>query len=141
MNKVAQLLHDKGIRSTTIRTDVLHLLMQSSRAYTHADVERVFSNALDRVSLYRCLLTLTEAGIIQKLIDSRGHTLYFYAPPPTVAVQPHFKCSRCETVLSLPELPEVYLNAVRKYHIDTIQLLAEGTCDDCQNHRHNAITH
>lgn len=134
MNEAAQVLQAKGIRSTTIRTDVLHLLMQSSRAYTHADVERAFGNALDRVSLYRCLLTLTEAGIIQKLIDSKGHCSYFYAPPSNVAVQPHFKCSHCETVLSLPELPEAYLNAMYKYKIDTIQLLAEGTCDDCQNH-------
>lgn len=135
MNKAAQLLHDKGIRSTTIRTDVLHLLMQSSRAYTHADVERAFGNALDRVSLYRCLLTFTKARIIQKLVDSKGHCSYFYAPPSTVAVQPHFKCSHCEMVVSLPELPEAYLNAVCKYQIDTIQLLAEGTCDDCQNYK------
>lgn len=127
MNTIAEQLRDKGVRPTM----VLHRLTQSSRAYTHADLERTFVPAMDRVSLYRCLFTLLEAGLIQKLIDSKGACSYFYEAVPSPGNQPHFKCSQCETVVSLPELPEAYLNAVRTYRINTIQILAEGTCDDC----------
>ncbi|WP_155297172.1 helix-turn-helix domain-containing protein [Spirosoma aerolatum] len=53
MNQAEQLLLSKGVRSTPIRSEVLQLLIQSSKAYSHAELERAFGNALDRVSLYR----------------------------------------------------------------------------------------
>jgi len=132
MDTIAEQLRAKGVRPTPIRITVLHLLTQSPRAYTHADLERTFEHALDRVSLYSCLFTLLEAGLIQKLIDSKGACSYFYEAVQSAGNQPHFKCSQCETVVSLPELPEAYMNAVRTYRINTIQVLAEGTCDNCQ---------
>lgn len=133
MNQAEQLLQSKGIRNTPIRSEVLHLLMQSAKAYSHADLEQAFDNSLDRVSLYRCLNTLIRAGLVQKRVDSKGYSCFFYAPMSLTAVQPYFKCSQCETVISLPELPRAYLKVVRQFQIDTIQLLAEGTCDTCRH--------
>ncbi|WP_080054218.1 Fur family transcriptional regulator [Spirosoma aerolatum] len=131
MTEAEQLLHKKGIRITTLRTAVLHFLMQARKAFTHADLERAFDKQLDRVSLYRCLLTLTEAGIVQKLIDSDGNCSYFFEVTSANS-HPHFKCSQCETVTCLPGLPEDYLNTLRQYQIDTLHLLAEGLCGTCR---------
>ncbi|WP_170061075.1 Fur family transcriptional regulator [Spirosoma aerolatum] len=132
MTEAEHLLHQNGIRITAIRTAVLRLFMQSRKAFTHADLERAFDNQLDRVSLYRCLLTLTEAGIIQKFIDYGGNSLYFYEVLTSANRHPHFKCSHCETIVCLPALPEAYLNALTDYQIDTFHLLVEGTCNACR---------
>ncbi|WP_138995180.1 Fur family transcriptional regulator [Larkinella sp. C7] len=146
MSDIEQLLRERDIRPTPIRTGVLTLLRQSRRAYTNADLERAFDHSLDRVSLYRSLLTLTEANLIRKHIDARGTCSYFYAPTdgsvPTPSLAddgvsadyPHFKCSHCETVVPLPKLPEEYLALVRQYQLDNLRLLAEGTCDTCRKH-------
>lgn len=151
MLTIEQLLRDKGVRPTPIRTGILALLMQTRRAYAHADLERAFEYALDRVSLYRSLLTLTEAGLIRKHIDNKGTCFYFYAQIETVETTiepnretdssgyPHFKCSRCETVVPLPKLPEEYLALVRQYQLDNLRLLAEGTCDDCRHRTDSAL--
>ena len=127
-----QLLRQKGVRPTAIRLKVLCFLMQSSKAYTHADVEEAFDNQPDRVSLYRTFLRLIEVGLIQKLIDSRGNCAYFYEAVTMLGGQPHLKCSHCETIVPLPALPEAYLTAMRQYQIKTIHLLAEGTCLTCR---------
>ncbi len=160
MNDIEQVLRHKGVRSTPIRVGILSLLTQSNRAYTHADLERAFDHALDRVSLYRCLLTLTDAGLVHKHIDTKGLCWYFVAPVnrsadaavPVDAVPmdhpagtgpddyPHFKCNQCETVVSLPKLPEEYMARIRQYQLDNLRLLGEGTCDDCR-HRSEDHTH
>ncbi len=149
MNDIEQLLRTRGIRPTIIRTGVLSLLTESKRAYTHADLERAFNHSLDRVSLYRCLLTLTEAGLVQKHIDTKGICSYFNLPADTIPVNtaptsiaddyPHFKCTQCETVVSLPKLPETYLALVRPFRLDTLRLTGEGTCNDCRHHTQDAI--
>lgn len=133
MPAIHQQLRDKGVRPTPIRTGILTLLMQTRRAYSHADLERAFDHSLDRVSLYRSLLTLEEAGLIQKHIDQKGNVSYFCQDIDNQdATYPHFKCSHCETVVPLPKLPPEYLALVRQYQLDNLRLLAEGTCDDCR---------
>ena len=153
MLTIEQLLRNKAVRPTPIRTGILSLLMQTKRAYAHADLERAFDFSLDRVSIYRSLLTLSEAGLIHKHIDAKGTCSYFYAPLDIMPVDksadtvvlnqneatnptgyPHFKCSNCETVVALPKLPPEYLALVRQYQLDNLRLLAEGTCDDCRHH-------
>lgn len=54
--------------------------MQIPRAYSHADLERAFDHPLDRVSLYRSLLTFNEAGLIHRHINAKGACSYFYRP-------------------------------------------------------------
>ena len=131
-NAIKQLLCDRGVRPTPIRVGVLALLIQSSKAHTHADLERAFNHKLNRISLYRCLITLCEAGLLQKLINTKGVIAYFYTLTAPSVIQPHFKCSQCETVISLPQLPESYLPWVDQYQIDAIHFLAEGLCTLCR---------
>lgn len=148
MNHIEQVLRNKGIRPTAIRMDILSLLTQSKRAYLSSELERAFDHALDRVSLYRCLLTLTDAGLVHKHIDTKGVCWYYVTSVETAPKDetptdqsanmgtddyPHFKCNQCETVVSLPKLPEEYLAQIRQYQLDNLRLLGEGTCDDCRH--------
>ena len=142
MSTIDQLLRDKSVRPTPIRVGILSLLLKTRRAYSPNELERAFDQALDRVSLYRCFLTLIQAGLIHRHIDAKGNCSYFCTPLDTFADAtsddvsdsagfPHFKCSQCETVIPLPKLPPEYIALVRQYQLDNLRLLAEGTCDDC----------
>lgn len=146
MTDPEQLLRQKNIRITALRVGVLYVLIQSLKARTSADLETMLSSYSkrlrpDRVSLYRTLTTLTEAGLIRKFIDSRGSCSYFCELSTSGTGQVHFKCSQCETIVPLPTLPESYLNTVRQYQINSIHLLAEGTCNDCQQTQPTSPVH
>jgi Fur family ferric uptake transcriptional regulator len=143
MTDPEQLLRQNNIRITALRVGVLYVLIQSLKAHTSADLETMltgYSKRLrtDRVSLYRTLMTLTEASLVKKFIDSRGCCSYFCELSAPETGQVHFKCSQCKTIIPRPALPEPYLDTVRQYQINSIHLLAEGTCNDCQQAQPNS---
>jgi len=113
----------------------LNYFIQSDRAYTPSNLESVFKDDIDRVSIYRILSSLSEANILCKLVDLNGSTSYVFdnhSGCEDTWNHPHFKCKSCHTVIELPELPEVYLQHLEDYKIDRFNFLAEGICRECE---------
>src|ERR1700730_10687539 len=65
------LLRDASVRVTAARTNVLSTLLTTRAALSHQDIQDTFTE-MDRVTLYRALDCLTEAGLAHKIaIDDR----------------------------------------------------------------------
>ena len=100
------LLQTSGIRNTDARRNVLSMLLGASRALTHLEVQEDFPS-MDRVTLYRTLDCLTEAGLIHKI--SGDDRVFRYSASHEAQVQGapqqhqhgHFKCTRCTRVFCL----------------------------------------
>lgn len=107
-------LRQSSVRITAARTRVLAILLSADRAYSHHEVQEVLSD-MDRVTLYRALDCLTEAGLAHKiagddrvnrysagadLVEDAGTSL------PVVHQHSHFKCTRCAKVFCLPDHPQ-----------------------------------
>ena len=130
-----EILNEYFIRATRHRCDVLKYFIDSKRALTHADLEKVFKGKIDRVSLYRMLHSFSEKKVLCKLVDSNGALSYVFdghLPNEHSHFHPHYKCKTCNDVIELPELPESYMQQLKKLNIDELNILAEGTCDECQ---------
>lgn len=130
-----QILTMNSFRVTQHRIDVLTYFTESKRALTHTDLEQVFKGKIDRVSLYRMLHSFSEKRLLCKLIDSNGSSSYVFdlhSSNDHKHIHPHYKCKTCNDVIELPELPESYMKQLKKLNIDELNILAEGTCDDCQ---------
>ena len=95
-----------GLRSTAPRVAVLRQLQRATRPVSHAElVERLDGEGLDRVTLYRNLNDLAEAGLLART-DLGDHTWRFELRPEGAShatLHPHFTCTRCGTVTCLPE--------------------------------------
>lgn len=130
------ILKMNACRVTQHRLDVLNYFMQSKIALTQGDLEDKFKNKIDRVSLYRMLHSFSEKKILCKLVDSKGTLSYVFdkhSLDNKDHIHPHYKCKSCNDVIELPELPESYMKQLKKLNIDELNILAEGTCDECQN--------
>jgi Fur family ferric uptake transcriptional regulator len=133
--EASEILKMHSLRMTQHRCEVLAHFMDSKRAISHADLEQVFKGKIDRVSLYRMLHSFSEKKILCKLIDSNGVVSYVFdehSPNDHSHFHPHYKCKTCNDVVELPQLPESYMNQLKKLNIDELNILAEGTCDECQ---------
>jgi Fur family ferric uptake transcriptional regulator len=114
------LLRDASVRVTTARTNVLSTLLTTRAALSHQDIQESFAE-MDRVTLYRALDCLTEAGLAHKIaVDDRifrysasteqheAHEHTDGAPhqhrkPQTQHQHGHFKCTRCARVFCLDD--------------------------------------
>ncbi|MFJ2989028.1 Fur family transcriptional regulator [Collimonas sp. NPDC087041] len=105
-------LREVAVRITPARTKVLATLLEARCAFSHQDMQDQFVD-MDRVTLYRALDCLTDAGLAHKIAgDDRvfrysagaEHSDAGHHGDPAHHAQHqhgHFKCTRCAKVFCL----------------------------------------
>ncbi|MCU6434994.1 transcriptional repressor [Undibacterium sp. Jales W-56] len=105
-----RMLSQAAIRVTEARTSVLTTLLNTSRALSHQEVQDTLPG-MDRVTLYRALDCLTDAGLAHKIAGDDRIFRYntgsdHQAHSAMTGIQHqhgHFKCTRCAKVFCLDE--------------------------------------
>lgn len=130
-------LRAAGLRSTAPRVAVLRELEAAKAPMSHADlVEALGGEGYDRVTLYRNLTDLTEAGLVMRA-DLGDHVWRFELKREEKSHKgshPHFTCTDCGTVACLP-LESVRLTpargAPRAVASRAVEVQLRGLCDRC----------
>jgi len=136
------LLRQRGLRVTRAAQTVLELLARASQPLTHDDVVAAYTAATgeapDRVTIYRVLDRLVEAGLCDRRVGA--DRVNRFSRHVEAASGNIFECDQCHKVLALPsdpELPKVMSRLgreLRKQGIDTrhTALTLHGTCGECR---------
>ncbi|MEI7446795.1 MAG: transcriptional repressor [Burkholderiales bacterium] len=150
MGSILELARDRvratGARVTGARVKVLAALMAADEALTHTDVQRRLERGeahelLDRVTLYRVLEWLVEAGLAHRVSgpdrvwrfsahgDEAGHGHAHGTQ------HGHFKCRSCERMFCMKSSARL-ARTVRGmlpdgFDGDEVELTVVGRCADC----------
>jgi Fur family ferric uptake transcriptional regulator len=141
MTKKTRLLHDddlrallvqKGIRVTEQRLALLRELAKLRVPVSHAELtERLAASGLDRATVYRNLLALTEAGLLVR--TQLGDNVWRFELPRggtgAHATHAHFVCTDCGDVSCLPEDAVVLRGLAARSTVSEVQL--RGKCGTC----------
>jgi Fur family ferric uptake transcriptional regulator len=127
-----QLLVGKGIRVTEQRMVILRELAKLRLPTSHPELtERLAGVDLDRATIYRNLLSLTEAGLLVK--TQLGDKVWRFELPNTSSTEhgthPHFVCNDCGGVACLPESAVALRGEAARNHVSEVQL--RGRCVAC----------
>ena len=130
-------LRAAGLRSTAARVAVLRELEAAQTPLSHAElVEAMQDMGYDRVTLYRNLTDLTEAGLVART-DLGDHVWRFElkdADDEAHGPHPHFTCTECGTVSCLPA-ESVHLKpakgAPKALTAQRVDIQLRGQCDRC----------
>lgn len=133
-------LRGASVRITDARVKVLAALLDAERAFSHQDVQEAFSD-MDRVTLYRALDCLIDAGLAHKIAgDDR---VFRYSAGAEHASEPHhqhghFKCTRCSKVFCLDSIADTQTlqSALQQtlgkgFRSHDIEFTIKGWCADC----------
>jgi len=137
-------LREAAVRLTSARVKVLAALLDADRAFSHQDMQDAFTD-MDRVTLYRALDCLTDAGLAHKIAgDDR---VFRYSAGAEHGARSdaaphhqhgHFKCTRCARVFCLDSIGEAGLlrNALdeslgKGFQSHDIEFTIKGWCADC----------
>ena len=128
-----------GLRATAARVAVLRHLTEAGVALSHAEVaEQVARTGVDRTTVYRNLVDLTDAGLVHRT-DLGDHVWRFAVPgaghAPPDADHPHFVCNSCGAVECLPEdsvAVKPNRRSPRALRQPGLQIQVRGVCDECK---------
>ena len=128
----------KGVRATPFREQVLSLLLQRGHPMTHAEILQTLPNAADRVTLYRTLETLRDAGILHQVQGADGvwrfcaHELDGGGCP---GGHPHFLCLACGSMVCLTGQPLQRVEVPVDVLVQGKQLVVYGLCASCKHEK------
>jgi Fur family ferric uptake transcriptional regulator len=127
-----RLLAERGLRVTGQRMTVLRELAKLRVPISHPELtERLASETLDRATIYRNLLSLTEVGVLVR--TQLGDNVWRYELPRGQAGEhgdhPHFICTECGDVACLPDASVSLRGEAARNEVTEIQL--RGRCGEC----------
>lgn len=129
-------LRAAGLRSTAPRVAVLRELEAATAPLSHTElVESLGEEGFDRVTLYRNLMDLAEAGLVLRT-DLGDHVWRFELKRADGehSVHPHFTCTDCGTISCLPESVVRIMparGAPRALATHQVEVHLRGLCDRC----------
>lgn len=134
--EISELLRRHGFRATRGRVDLMKVLHAARRPLAHGEIlGRLRGSAFNRVSLYRALEALVNAGLVHKVfLEDRAWAFETADHCEEHQCHPHFTCRACGSVACITEavvplakgLPKGYVIERQKVHID-------GLCAGCSD--------
>lgn len=129
-------LHDKGLKVTTPRLRILHMLEDSKQHLRAEDIYQVLRTDGDEVGLatvYRVLAQFEAAGIVKKHHFAEGHAVF---EMDRGAHHDHLMCVKCNKVEEFVDSEiEARQESIAKrfgYEITDHSLYLYGICQNCQ---------
>lgn len=131
-----EVVRGAGLRGTPARLAVVQCLTASPRPLTHAEVsEKLADRGFDQSTIYRCLMELSEAGVLARLDlgDSIRRFERVGGEEHGGPEHPHFMCVDCGRISCLVDyrfrLSPSQTDASPVGHIT--EVLVKGHCRQC----------
>lgn len=131
-----KVLRDAGLRKTGPRMAVLGVLERAKSPLSHADVAAALDDTLDRATVYRNLMALTEASLVRRT-DLGDHVWRFELVREFTAhetAHPHFVCTDCGTVSCMPGVTvRIDGGGAAAVARKGFEVQLRGVCGDCDS--------
>ncbi len=128
------ILQERGVRVTEQRLLLLRELSTWHKPASHAELTEALSHtSLDRVTIYRNLVSMSELGILirTKLGDGVWRFGLLHNRPAHHDRHPHFVCTECGAVSCLGCLDVTLRGKVTENEVTEVQI--RGRCAHCRH--------
>jgi Fur family ferric uptake transcriptional regulator len=132
---IAEALRSAGGRATPARTQILALIQAASFPLSHSEIESTLAQdgqLIDRVTIYRVLYWLADAGLAHKAADGSGVFRFSAANPDGKHAQHiHLRCTGCGGLFCLDTPPPPRPVLPRGFRFGSMALDIRGECPRC----------
>jgi Fur family ferric uptake transcriptional regulator len=136
MTKKARKPHEQHFRNTRIREEMITLFVGNQGvAFSEAEINQLFGNRADRVSIYRNIRLLLQKSVIHRIVCEGGKLRYAMEKRDLPQQQhPHFECTACGRVSCLTGSRPARLALPEGFVAHQMEMLIKGICPKCTPH-------
>jgi Fur family transcriptional regulator, ferric uptake regulator len=133
--KKTTIFSNLDIRSTPLREEIITLFLNNQGiAFSEAEINSMFGQPFDRVTVYRTIKTFLDKLIIHKVICEDGVLRYAMTEQPqNKSHHAHFQCTECGKVSCLKDKGVGRINLPSGYKTNELYMLIKGVCPQCTN--------
>ena len=129
------LLKEHGLRVTDVRKACIQVLDKASGALSSSDIESEL-NGVDRITLYRTLLSFEESGLVHHSVDAAGQKKYALCADHCDEHEHHhdhvhFHCTKCGLTECMENELPTGLQLPDGYYVSEVQFNVMGVCPRC----------
>ena len=131
-----EILTQHHLRKTPARISVVQCLQASERALSESEIHENMQESYDRITFYRTVQTLMEAGVLHRIVAD--NTTIRYALNHCTEQHHehqndhvHFYCTRCGTVECLKEVASQTYILPKGYIKKECSIVIKGICKNC----------
>ena len=131
------ILSENGISRTKFRTQLLSLFFTSKRSLSIEDILNYFKNSINKVTVYRCLASFENKGLIHKVPDSNNFKRYSLCKEDECNSDSHnhnhghFICYSCDQTFCIEDIKSPDIKSLKGFDVKELKLTLEGYCSDC----------
>lgn len=132
-NECEKMLDSVKLRRTRPRLQILSTLLGCDSPLTQQQIAKSLANeSPDKVTIYRVLQTLLEAGLVHKAFLD-GRTWHFELADDCSEEQchPHFMCTGCGVTHCMPGVDVPLVKTDGGFSVKHQQIRLEGLCPQC----------
>jgi Fur family ferric uptake transcriptional regulator len=130
-----EILQHHQVKKTTPRVAIIQALQQSHSALSESDMKESLGDFYDRTTFYRSMQTLTEAGIIHRIVADNVLVKYVLNCCENghhhKADHVHFFCQLCKDLVCLEDLKVQSYQLPAGYTEETCDVIIRGLCANC----------
>ncbi len=101
---------------------------------SHADIEALLEEPIDRVTLYRTLESFVDAAILARFVDADRVNRFLLTQGVDHQRHAHFHCDGCGHVYCVGARPPRHPAVPEGFAVDAVALSLRGHCADCLRH-------
>jgi len=132
--KARRILKTAKLYCTAGRVAVLRILLRANKPLRQGEIGRQLGKKrFDKVTIYRTLESLLEAGLVHKaFLDERARHFELARNCSETQCHPHFTCTSCGNTHCLTEMSIPKVKSMHKgFLIHRQQTRLEGLCPAC----------
>ncbi len=132
---VIEILKQHNIKKTPGRIAIIKSLQESKRPLCESEIKADMQENYDRITFYRNVHTLSQAGVIHKIVIDNTTILYALnhceEHHQHETLHPHFYCEICHKVVCLEDVKKPEFPLPSGYTFSESEIVIKGKCKTC----------
>lgn len=131
------ILQTHNVKKTSPRIAIIKALQASFHPLSESDIKVYIGDQYDRITFYRNVQTLVEAGIIHKIVADNTTTKFALnncdEGHKHDADHVHFYCNKCNLLVCLINVQTKKYDLPNGYENQQCNVIIKGLCIKCNN--------
>jgi len=134
-----EILQAHNVKKTSPRIAIIKAMQSSTIPLSENEVKASIGQLYDRITFYRNVQTLIEAGVIHKIVIDNTNVKYALNDCTQGhnhgADHVHFHCNCCKNLVCMPDVKANNFNLPQGYETNQCDVVIKGVCCDCKNNQ------